>query len=297
MAVHRTVPGGPAASSRWRAIPRELVLVLSGIGVYFGVRGITASNADVALDHAGDLVRFEQGLGFYWEPELQEVVTGSKALMTFMNWVYIWGHWPVITVTLFWLFLRHADGYRIVRNTMLLSGGVGLFVFATFPVAPPRLVNLGLVDTVTEYSHAYRVLQPPAFVNQYAAMPSLHVGWDLLVGIAIFTYASHVLVRAVGVLLPMLMTASVVLTANHYIIDAVIGSALVLVSLFVVRRYTRPSRAGAEPEEGRADVPEQPREPRAEVTEVPRAPRAEVTEVPGPRDAFPDDCRIGETRR
>lgn len=273
MAVHRVVHG--PAVRRWRAVPRELVIVLSGVVVYFGVRGITVSNAHIALDNARDLVRFEKGLGFYWEPELQEVVTGSQALMTFMNWIYIWGHWPVITVTLFWLFLRHAEGYRLVRNTMLLSGGVGLIVFATFPVAPPRLVDLGLVDTVTEYSHSYRVLQPPAFVNQYAAMPSLHVGWDLLIGIAIFTYASHLLVRLIGVVLPMLMTASVVLTANHYIIDAVMGCALVLASLVVVRRFGWPSRR--EPEPG--------------------APRAEAPPVPSPREESPDGCRVGETRR
>jgi membrane-associated phospholipid phosphatase len=122
---------------------------------------------------------------------------------------------------------------------MLLSGGIGLFVFVLYPVAPPRLAELGLVDTVTEYSTSYRVLQPPAFVNQYAAMPSLHVGWDLLMGIALVTWSSHLLVRAVGVALPTLMAISVVLTANHYIIDAVAGIALVLVCLWVVRTWAR----------------------------------------------------------
>jgi membrane-associated phospholipid phosphatase len=176
--------------------------------------------------------------------------------MTFMNWIYIWGHWPVITAVLFWLFLRHPAGYREVRNTMLLSGGIGLFVFALYPVAPPRLAGLGLVDTVTEYSTSYRVLQPPAFVNQYAAMPSLHVGWDLLMGIAMLTWSTHLVVRLLGIALPTLMALSVVLTANHYVIDAVAGIALVLACLWVVRsralrRVARPvlpaQRRGDEP--------------------------------------------------
>jgi hypothetical protein len=216
-------------------VPRELLFVLGGIAVYFGVRGITVSDANAALRNAADLVDLERAVGLYVEPELQGMIDGSGAVMTFMNWIYIWGHWPVITVVLLWLFLRHPQGYREIRNTMLLSGGIGLFIFALYPVAPPRLAGLGLVDTVTEYSTSYRVLQPPAFVNQYAAMPSLHVGWDLLMGIALVTYSSHLAVRVLGVVLPTLMAISVVLTANLYVSDAVAGIALVLACLWVVR--------------------------------------------------------------
>jgi membrane-associated phospholipid phosphatase len=122
---------------------------------------------------------------------------------------------------------------------MLLSGAVGMVVFALWPVAPPRLADLGLVDTVTEYSRSYRVLQPPAFTNQYAAMPSLHVGWDLLIGLAIIVAASRLWVRVVGGLLPVLMGWAVVATANHFVLDAVVGVLLVLVSLWLVTR--RPS--------------------------------------------------------
>jgi hypothetical protein len=248
-------------TGRWGAVPRELLFVLCGIGVYFGVRGITASDTKAAMRNAVDLVWFEQELGLYVEPELQDLIDGSGAIMTFMNWIYIWGHWPVITAVLLWLFLRHPMGYREIRNTMLLSGGIGLFVFALYPVAPPRLAGLGLVDTVTEYSTSYRVLQPPGFVNQYAAMPSLHVGWDLLMGIAMVTYSTHLAVRILGVALPTLMAVSVVLTANHYVIDAVAGIVLVLACLWVVRsralrRVARPvlpaQRRGEEPVRGRS---------------------------------------------
>src|SRR5258705_121648 len=89
------------------------------------------------------------------------------------------------------------------------------------PVALGR--ELGMVDAVTATSDAYRVLQPAMFTNQYAAMPSLQVGWDLLIGLAIMAAARRPLVRAIGAALPVFMFASVVLTANHYIVDAVIG--------------------------------------------------------------------------
>ena len=229
----------PASGGRWKGALREVVLVLGAVFVYFGVRGFTVTDASEALDHALHVVALEQSLGLFVEPSLQALVLGSDWLVDLMNWVYIWGHWPVIGVILLWLFLSHPDGYRRTRNAMLVSGGVGLGIFAAFPVAPPRLAGLGLIDTVTEQSSAYRVLQPPAFVNQYAAMPSLHVGWDLLMGLAVYTYARHRLLRLAGLVLPVLMMSAVVLTANHYIVDAAGGALLVLASMGVARLLDR----------------------------------------------------------
>ena len=128
-----------------------------------------------------------------------------------------------------WLVWRHHDAFRRLRDGMLVSGFLGMMVFVTYPVAPPRLFDLGLVDTVTESSEAYRYLQPPAFVNQYAAMPSLHAGWDLLVGLAILGAAATVGLKAVGVLMPVLMMWAVVATANHFVLDVVAGLALALI--------------------------------------------------------------------
>jgi hypothetical protein len=101
------------------------------------------------------------------------------------------------------------------------------------------LAGIGLVDTVTTQSHAYRVLQPPAFVNQYAAIPSLHVGWDLLVGIFVFRHARRSIARAFGVLTPIAMTTAVVLTANHFVIDAALGALVALVGLGVAATLRR----------------------------------------------------------
>lgn len=227
----------PAGRPTGRAVLPELVLVVAGVLVYFGVRGVTRTDVALSLDHAEDIVALQERLGIAVEPSLQNLVVDSPRTMTVLNWVYIWGHWPVIVAVLLWLFVHHPEGYRWVRNTMLLSGGIGLVVFAAYPVAPPRLTTLGLVDTVSEYSEAYRVLQPPALVNQYAAMPSLHVGWDLLMGIALVVHSSRWLLRLLGVLLPVAMVASVVLTANHFVLDAAVGVALVLASIAVVRGH------------------------------------------------------------
>ncbi len=222
-----------------RRLATEVAVVVAAVLVYFGVRGETAVDATRAHEHADLLVDLEVWLGMNVEHAVQNVVTASQAAVMVMNWVYIWGHWPVIAAVLVWLFVARPEGYREIRGAMVLSGAVGLVVFAGFPVAPPRLADPDIVDTVTEYSTSYRLLQPPALVNQYAAMPSLHVGWDLLMGLAIMTYARRRWVRLVGALLPLTMLVSVVATGNHYLVDAVAGAVLVLVSLAVVRLVRR----------------------------------------------------------
>ncbi|GGM41616.1 inositol phosphorylceramide synthase [Dactylosporangium sucinum] len=208
------------------ALGRQIGIVTAAVAAYFLVRGATEAATDQALDNAGSVVALERRIGLFHESWLQDTFAGTPAVATFFNWVYIWGHWPVIIATLVWLARTNPRIYYRTRNAMLLSGGIGLFVFTLFPVAPPRLAELGLVDTVTETSDAYRVLQPAMFTNQYAAMPSLHVGWDLLIGLAIVVAARRPLVRLAGAVLPVLMVCAVVLTANHYIVDAIAGAAL-----------------------------------------------------------------------
>ena len=139
--------------------------------------------------------------------------------MTLANWVYIYGHWPVIIMTLAWLFVRAPAEY-LLRNAMFISGAIGLVIFVLFPVAPPRLGVLEIVDTVTQRSNSYRTLQPPGLINRYAAMPSLHFGWNLLVG-------DHGLARVApaggcapcAVVMVAAMGLAVVVTANHYVVD------------------------------------------------------------------------------
>jgi membrane-associated phospholipid phosphatase len=214
-------------------------LVALGVFVYFRVRGLTEGSVDAALDHARDVVAFEARLGIDIESSLQSWVAPSESLRTLANWIYIWGHWPVIILTMIWLAWHHRPQFYRLRDAMMVSGAVGMVVFATYPLAPPRLADLGLVDTVTHDSNAYRVLQPPAFTNQYAAMPSLHSGWDLLVGMAIVSAATTLWLRVIGFAMPVLMAFAVVATANHYLVDVIAGVALVLVGHVVALRLER----------------------------------------------------------
>ena len=199
--------------------------------VYFGVRNLTAGAPDQAFANAERIADLESRLGIDWEHALQASIVGSHLLVMLANWVYIWGHWPVILSTAVVLYHWRRDRYYVLRNALFISGGIGFLFFAFFPVAPPRLLELGLVDTVSSQSHAYRALQPPGLTNQYASLPSLHMGWDLAVGIVLFTTTAHLAVRAFAVLAPLAMAFAVVATANHFVVDVAAGIAVVLVGL------------------------------------------------------------------
>ncbi|MCH8993642.1 MAG: phosphatase PAP2 family protein [Chloroflexi bacterium] len=211
----------------------EVAIVVPAYFAYFMTRGLVQGRETEAFHRAIDLIELEQTLGIFWEPDLQEYIMRFGWLVNIANWAYIWGHWPVIVLVALWLFMLHREVYPVYRNAFIISGAIGLVIFTLMPVAPPRFLDAwGFVDTVAERSQAYRVLQPPAFVNQYAAMPSLHFGWNLLVGIAILRHGRGLLAKVFGIGLPVVMFASIVFTANHYIIDGIAGGSLALVCLF-----------------------------------------------------------------
>jgi hypothetical protein len=228
-------------------IGREAVIIGASIFLYFFVRGLMESRVGLAYDNAERIVALERKVGLFVEQDLQAQIAGHGWLVDIVNSIYIYGHWPVVIGTLTWLLFQHRTAYPMFRNALLISGSIGLVIFATFPVAPPRfLTDYGFIDTVTEQTNAYRVLQPPAFTNQYAAMPSLHLGWNLLMGVAWVTLSTNWWGRAFGVVLPILMFSAIVLTANHYICDGIAGVTLAMLGFVVARKVRRrPSTVAA----------------------------------------------------
>ena len=228
---------------------RELGLVLAGLLVYFGVRAATSDDAGIADAHARSLVHLEQTLGIARERDVQGLIIDHHTLVTLANWVYIWGHWPLIAVSAAWLFRHRPEAYRLMRTAIFVSGAIGMIIFLAYPVAPPRLTGIGLTDTVTSYSHAYRALQPPSLMDRYAALPSLHFGWDLLVGLTLARFHPRLAVRIGGALMPVLMGLAVVMTANHYVLDVIVGGLVAMTGLalatVLIRRRERRASADA----------------------------------------------------
>jgi membrane-associated phospholipid phosphatase len=225
---------------------REVGIFAAAYVVYFGVRALTEGSAARAAQNALELIRFERLHGILWEGTLQRMVLERPVLVDAANAVYVYGHWPVIIAAGVLLFRYRPDQYARLRDACLLSGLVGLVVFSMFPVAPPRLTDLPLVDTVTRDEAGYRQIVPPSMVNQYAAMPSFHAGWNLLAGIVVFGATRHWLLRTLAVLGPAAMMLAVVATANHYVVDVLAGASIVILCLvardLVHAHRTRPPR-------------------------------------------------------
>lgn len=225
------------SAARRRRTGVELAIQVSLITVaallYFGVRYVTTGSRSVAVDNARRILDLEALFGIDVEQSVQAAVIGSQAIVTASNWIYMWAHWPVIVGTFVWLFFKYPAEYAKFRNALFVSGAIGLIVFALFPVAPPRLLHDGFVDTITELSSSYRVLQPPSLINEYAAVPSFHVGWNVLAAVFLWRNLRHRWIRPLALVSPVAMTLAVVLTANHYVFDAVAGIVVALFGLWV----------------------------------------------------------------
>ncbi len=229
LARRRSFPG-------WWTLALQVGLVGLAALCYFGVRGLTRSSAGPAADNARSIVSLERHLFLDHEIWLQETVIAHGWIVDGVNAVYMYGHWPLIALTLGALFARAPDRYLLLRNAMFISGAIGLVIFALMPVMPPRLGVLDIADTVTERTDVYRTLQPPGLINKYAAMPSLHLGWNLLVGVILWQVTSNRLVRTFAVAMPLAMAFAVVATGNHYLLDIAGGAAVALLGLWIARR-------------------------------------------------------------
>ena len=218
---------------RWTPLAWEVAVVAAGAGLYFLIRGAVSGRAAEALERAADLIAIERGLGIYWEPAMQGWILESRALIELFNALYFWTHMPVIIAVALWLFARHRAVYRFTRSAFLASAAIGLAIYYALPTAPPRLLpEAGLLDTMALYGQlSYQAQEVGPFVNAYAALPSLHFGWALLIAMALWMARPRgrrgaALAAALGGLLVLGQGISIVVTGNHFLLDAVAGAAV-----------------------------------------------------------------------
>lgn len=215
--------------------------------LYYLVRGIAPADVETAIGRGESIVDIEKALGIFWEADLQEWVLPAEWFTDLLNQLYLYWHLPVIGVVALWLYVRSRGHYFLLRNTFLLSGCLALVVYLTFPVAPPRLLpEFGFVDTITDQYGTQRPGTPGIFVNHYAAVPSLHFGWNLLAGLLPLFVVRNLWTYAFAVAMPIITLASIVLTANHFFLDAAAGALAVLLgaALAVALRRAVPPDAG-----------------------------------------------------
>ena len=183
------------------------------------------------LSHGRAIWSLERTLHFPSETSFQQLVIGHPLLVRVANYYYATAHLTGMVIFLVWLWLRHRDDYPRWRNVVALFTGMALLI-EMIPVAPPRLIgNTGLVDTAMVYGQSVYAFAGD-LADQYAALPSIHVGWALLIGVAMVRCGGRI-AGAVGVTHAVLTVAFVVLTANHYWFDGVTAAAVLAVALAI----------------------------------------------------------------
>jgi hypothetical protein len=206
----------------------ELLLVPLAFLLYFIVRANVVDRPDLALSNARAIVDAEKALGIFIEPELQDWVLDHRLLVRFFNFVYFWLDFPLIAALGISMYFTRRRQYTFTRDAILASGAVALICYALLPVAPPRLMlEIGMIDTLQAYNNlSYQAQSTEFFVNPYAAMPSLHVGWAFLLAIgAVLAWPGNRLVLVLALLHPTSQWASTIFTGNHFILDGVGGVA------------------------------------------------------------------------
>jgi hypothetical protein len=217
----------------------EIGLVAVAFLLYFLVRGSVVQRDAEALRNALDIIAVEQDLGFFWEQRLHDIVLGREALVQLFNAIYFWLDFPLIVAVGLWMyFFGYRHEYTVARDAVLASGAIALVVYHLFPVMPPRMLppesGYAFIDTVNEYSHfSYQAQSAQPFVNPYAAVPSLHYGWQLLVGGVLFWTVSNWWLKGLGIMMPVLQLSAIIFTANHYILDAMAGLGVAMLGLGV----------------------------------------------------------------
>jgi hypothetical protein len=235
----RRAPILPWARDRQPAAPRwwqELLLIAVLYGGYTLTRDALPTHKTAAFHRAASVVSVERWLHIDIEHWANHLVAGTKWLAYGCDYYYSTLHFAVTLGVLIWLYRRHPSRYRSIRSVLLITTLVALVGFALLPLAPPRMLH-GYVDTVVRF-HTWGSFASPSVAkasNEFAAMPSLHIGWSLWCAFAIVSLARRRWVRVIGAVYPFATLFVILGTANHYVLDAA-GGAAALVTGIVVQR-------------------------------------------------------------
>jgi membrane-associated phospholipid phosphatase len=209
---------------------REVLLVGIGYLIYSQVRGLAANRTLEAFENAYKIVDLEEKLGIFKELALQTLILPHNALIDVFNLIYFYGLFPLLVPTAVWLFVKRPAVYTILRNAFLSSGAIAVLFYLTLPTAPPRLLGgMGFVDTLSRsFTPSYESIPG---VNHFAALPSMHVGWNLLTVVGIYLALKGVRVRWLILGFPVAMMTATVVTGNHYFIDGLLGLVVAMLGL------------------------------------------------------------------
>jgi hypothetical protein len=233
----RLLPGG------WLDVLRQVSLFAAAYFAYRLARGLVAGDANVAFQHARDLISVERTLHVFVEPSVQAWASGSHLLIGVSSWLYVNAQTTVTLGALVYLYLCHNRSFYFVRNMFMIAMAIALVGYIVFPTAPPRFMpEYGFIDTVSDLtgvhvSHTSGLMT--ALVNPYAAVPSVHVAFALMVGWPLAKLSKHSVVRILWLVYPFLIAFVIIATANHFIFDALLGALTAGASAYGARWLAR----------------------------------------------------------
>jgi len=227
----------------WLGLVINVAIVLVLYGIYEYTRGLVHPNSSVALSHAHAVWSWEVNHGLFVEPAWQQFWLGRVHILgwltparmeDFLDTGYLYVHFAGTVAFLFWLFFRRRRYFAVVRNLFFVTTSVALAIYILYPLAPPRLATNLFYD-----HHRYTFIDPMRQVlgslpetgqigyNPYAAMPSLHFGWALIIGCTLFLTLRPLWLRLLGLCYPAFMLSVIVISGNHFFADAM-GSTIVV---------------------------------------------------------------------
>lgn len=232
------------------SLPGEAAAVLALYGLYELARGVVVGDPAEAERHAQRLVALERSLHVFGEASVQHAAHALPGLTGVLGTAYLTLHLTVTVAVLLWLHQRRPAAFAFVRTTLLLASGLALVGFLAYPTAPPRLAGIGIADTVSNGHVSLNHGLVSSLYNPYAAMPSMHIGYALVVGASLWRYGRQPLLRALGLVYAPAVLLVVVATGNHFFVDAAAGAlvaGLAAAAAAVLTRHATPTRIAALP--------------------------------------------------
>jgi PAP2 superfamily protein len=231
----------------WVDAARQLLLFAAAYYAYQMVRGSADGRVATAAWNATKIINLEHSLHVFAEPSVQAWASSQRWVIHVADWTYLNCHMIVTFGGLLFIYLRRNDAFYFVRNMFMVAMGIALVGYAAYPTAPPRLMpEWGFTDSIAAFTHM-RVENEPvsALLNLYAAVPSMHVCFALLVGWSIALLVKRRALKLVWALYPFFVTFVVVATGNHYFADAFLGALTALISLLAAKLLLARVRPGA----------------------------------------------------
>jgi hypothetical protein len=233
----RLLPHGPVD------LVRQVLLFGAAYYVYRLTRGVAddPGAAATAFGNARHLIDLERTLHVFIEPSVQAFVAGERWLADIAAWVYVNAQTSVTLGALAWIYLRRNEHFYFVRNMFLTAFLLALVGYALFPTAPPRfLPEWGFIDTVAQFTGVPQdSVTVDALFNPYAAVPSMHAGFALMIGLPLAILVRPRPLKAFWATYPLIVTFVIVATANHFLTDAVLGGVTAGIGALVARSLAR----------------------------------------------------------